>query len=77
MPRTTSVPLLQNGFRPFFLAATIWAPMALAVWLAALAGFVEPPLALPAPAWHAHETPCVNLPRLGGGSGRLAWRLGS
>ena len=55
MPRTTSVPLLQNGFRPFFLAATIWAPMALAVWLAALAGFVEPPLALPAPAWHAHE----------------------
>ena len=55
MPRTTSVPLLQNGFRPFFLAATIWAPTALAVWLAVLAGFVEPPLALPAPAWHAHE----------------------
>ena len=57
MPRTTSVPLLQNGFRPFFLAATIWAPMALAVWLAALAGFVEPPLALPAPAWHAPPSP--------------------
>ena len=55
MHRTTSVPLLQNGFRPFFLAATIWAPTALAVWLAVLAGFVEPPLALPAPAWHAHE----------------------
>lgn len=55
MPRTHPIPLLRNGFRPFFLAAAIWAPAALALWLAILAGLAEPPLALPAPAWHAHE----------------------
>ena len=55
MPRPAPLPLLQNGFRPFFLAGAAWAPVALAIWLAVLAGAPAPPLALPASAWHAHE----------------------
>jgi uncharacterized protein involved in response to NO len=47
--------LLQNGFRPFFLGASLWAPTSLALWLATLAGAVSPPLALPPLAWHPHE----------------------
>ena len=30
--------LLQQGFRPFFLAAGLWAAGALALWLAMLSG---------------------------------------
>jgi len=48
-------PLLQQGFRPFFLAAGVWAPVSLALWIVALAGGVAPPTGLPIVAWHPHE----------------------
>ena len=48
-------PLLQQGFRPFFLAAGLWAPVSLVLWIAALAGAVAPPTGLPIAAWHPHE----------------------
>lgn len=48
--------LFQRGFRPFFLAASVYAGIAIAVWLVWLrtgvavpTGYVQPSL------WHAHE----------------------
>ena len=49
------MPLLQQGFRPFFLAAGAWAPLSLALWIAALAGVAVPPTGLPIGSWHPHE----------------------
>jgi uncharacterized protein involved in response to NO len=50
-----SHPVLQHGFRPFFLAAALWAPASLAIWVLAVADGTAPPTALPLPAWHPHE----------------------
>ena len=47
--------ILRHGFRPFFLGAALWAPLALALWLGMLAGVVNLPLAFDALAWHQHE----------------------
>lgn len=49
------LPLLQQGFRPLFLAAGLWAPLSLALWIAALAIGITPPTGLPITAWHPHE----------------------
>ena len=47
--------LFDRGFRPFFLLAGLWAPTALLMWLAMLAGILEVPTAMDPVAWHAHE----------------------
>jgi uncharacterized protein involved in response to NO len=47
--------LLQQGFRPFFLAAGLWASGALVLWLAMLMGAVVLPTAFDPITWHAHE----------------------
>lgn len=47
--------LLSAGFRPFFLAATVWAAVAVPIWLVAYATGTTPPTALPPVIWHAHE----------------------
>jgi uncharacterized protein involved in response to NO len=47
--------LFQAGFRPFFLAAGLWAPASLILWLAAFAGNVALPTAFDPLAWHTHE----------------------
>ena len=47
--------LFAAGFRPFFLAAGVWAIVALALWLAALTGLINLPSAFDATSWHAHE----------------------
>jgi uncharacterized protein involved in response to NO len=49
------LPLLQQGFRPLFLAAGFWAPVSLAIWILAVASGIMPPTVLPLPAWHPHE----------------------
>lgn len=46
---------LRGGFRPFFFGGTLWALMALTLWLLALAGAVQLPSAFDALAWHRHE----------------------
>lgn len=47
--------ILSAGFRPFFLAASIWAAVAIPVWLGAYAeGFIVPTQLSPL-VWHAHE----------------------
>ncbi|MEQ9334298.1 NnrS family protein [Thalassobaculum sp.] len=50
------LPVLEVGFRPFFLAGAVWAVLVLAIWLAALSGLVDPGgSSYGALAWHAHE----------------------
>jgi uncharacterized protein involved in response to NO len=54
--RETSLPaLFSQGFRPFFLAAAVWAPVSLGIWLAELYGMGDLPTSFAGPAWHAHE----------------------
>ncbi len=47
--------LLRQGFRPFFLAAGIWALAAMVLWIAALQGSVSIPTGFDPVRWHAHE----------------------
>ncbi len=54
LPRTGPA-ILHLGFRPFFLLAGAWAVIAMAVWLAVLAGLIDLPSRLDPVAWHAHE----------------------
>ncbi len=47
--------LLLYGFRPLFLAAGIWAPFALILWIGVLHGGLVLPTAAAPLTWHAHE----------------------
>ena len=47
--------ILRQGFRPFFLAAGVWAVSVIALWLAVLAGEIVLPSAFDPVTWHAHE----------------------
>lgn len=46
---------LANGFRPFFFFASLWAAMAMGLWIPMLEGAIAPPTAFDAISWHAHE----------------------
>ena len=55
-PRRYAGPaILERGFRPFFLAAGLWAAVAVVLWLAMIAGVFALPSALGPVDWHAHE----------------------
>ena len=47
--------LFALGFRPFYLLAAALAVVIVPLWLAAFAGWLVLPTALPPVAWHAHE----------------------
>jgi uncharacterized protein involved in response to NO len=47
--------ILSAGFRPFFLAAALWAAIGIPLWLAAYAAGLLVPSLLPPLVWHAHE----------------------
>lgn len=48
--------LFRSGFRPFFLLGAVWAMVALAVFILAFSGTMEPPQsAWDVIAWHRHE----------------------
>jgi uncharacterized protein involved in response to NO len=51
----TGPPLLRQGFRPFFLAAGVWAVAAVVLWISAIQGYVAIPTAFDPIGWHAHE----------------------
>ncbi|MGK7871014.1 NnrS family protein [Falsiroseomonas sp. E2-1-a20] len=55
LPGSTGLALLAHGFRPFFLLVGIWAPLGVALWVAALAGLAVPDGPLPLQRWHGHE----------------------
>jgi uncharacterized protein involved in response to NO len=47
--------IFAAGFRPFFLGASVWAALAIPLWLAAYAGGLVTPTLLPPVVWHVHE----------------------
>lgn len=47
--------ILSRGFRPFFLAAGVWAIVGIALWPLAFSGTMEIPTAFSLVDWHAHE----------------------
>lgn len=47
--------LFALGFRPFFLAAGLFAVISMALWLGMLMGAIEAPAGLAPPLWHGHE----------------------
>lgn len=49
------LPLLQVGFRPFFLLGAAWAAVGLGLWLSVLAGLADVGGPYGPIAWHAHE----------------------
>nr|AWJ66049.1 NnrS protein involved in response to NO [uncultured bacterium] len=51
----TGPALLSFGIRPLFLAAALWAAMAMALWAAAFSAGVAIPGRLSAAEWHMHE----------------------
>ncbi|WIJ26989.1 NnrS family protein [Devosia sp. RR2S18] len=53
--RHTGPVILAYGFRPFFLAAGIWAVLAMTLWIGALAGGISIGGSYGGAAWHAHE----------------------
>ncbi|MEO7035903.1 MAG: NnrS family protein [Polyangiaceae bacterium] len=52
---TARLPLLEKGFRPFFLLGAAFAVLAVPLWIVALKGGLEPGGAFGAMQWHAHE----------------------
>ena len=48
-------PVYSLGFRPFFLSAVLWAALAMALWIGALAGLPVLPGWVDPLSWHAHE----------------------
>jgi uncharacterized protein involved in response to NO len=54
-PSAEAWPLLTAGFRPFFLAAGLWACIAMGLWISVLRGSVALPTAFDPVAWHFHE----------------------
>ena len=51
----SSPPFLRGGFRPFFFGGSVWAIVALLLWLAAFNGATALPSAMDPLAWHRHE----------------------
>ena len=47
--------LLNLGFRPMYLLATIFATLSIPLWVAQQAGWISAPLHAAGPLWHAHE----------------------
>lgn len=45
----------DQGFRPFFFGAALWAAVSILLWLPSFAGSFAPPTALDLATWHAHE----------------------
>ena len=46
--------MLRAGFRPFFLMGSVWAVVAITLWLSMLAGLLDTPGAMDPVAWHQH-----------------------
>ena len=55
MRRWNGPALFSYGFRPFFLFGTIWAALAMVLWIMMLADFLDLPTRFDPVSWHAHE----------------------
>ncbi|MGR3460326.1 MAG: NnrS family protein [Roseovarius sp.] len=47
--------ILTYGFRPLFLGASVWAAVAMVLWVPMLSGYIVLPTAFDPVSWHAHE----------------------
>lgn len=54
-PAASALPVLEKGFRPFFLAGAAFAIVAVPLWMVALRGGIQPGGAFGSLQWHAHE----------------------
>lgn len=48
------MPFLSQGFRPFFLLASVWAALSMALWIAYWSGGIALPGMLAPVEWHGH-----------------------
>src|SRR5580698_5204490 len=53
--RPSTLTLLTQGFRPFFLAAGLWSAAALALWIVMFATGTTAPSRFDPLSWHIHE----------------------
>lgn len=53
--RPAEIAFLENGFRPFFLGAGIWATLSMVLWIAIWTGHFALPAGMDPVSWHAHE----------------------
>jgi uncharacterized protein involved in response to NO len=51
----TGPAIFSYGFRPFFLAAAVWAALGIALWLPQFFGEIALPIAMGPLDWHVHE----------------------
>lgn len=54
MRRWTGPALFSYGFRPFFLFGSLWAGLAMGIWILALSGTLTLPSRLDPVSWHTH-----------------------
>src|SRR5215472_13032480 len=54
-PPSPRIALFDYGFRPFFLLASLYAALAVPVWLLLMTGVITLPTGLAAMQWHGHE----------------------
>jgi len=54
-PAETGPVILQNSFRPFFMAAGLWAMLAIPFWLLTYAGLLDMADGFDGLLWHQHE----------------------
>ena len=52
--RPAEIAFLENGFRPFFLGAGIWATLSMVLWIAIWTGHFALPAGMDPVSWHAH-----------------------
>lgn len=50
-----NIPLFALSFRPFFLFGSIWAVIAMSIWISILSGWITFSFGFPPSLWHAHE----------------------
>jgi uncharacterized protein involved in response to NO len=55
LPRRAAHPFLSYAFRPFFLAAGVFAALGMLVWLPMFFGDLDLPIQIAARDWHVHE----------------------
>lgn len=53
--RAFAATLFDYGFRPFFLMAALFSPLAILIWIGVYSGALAPVSAMPPNLWHAHE----------------------
>lgn len=63
----TGPAILSFGFRPFFLGASLWAVIAMALWMLMLAGQVPLQTPFDPVSWHAHALLFGYVPAVVGG----------